>query len=254
MAAAVQSAPRVPVPKTTAPRVAAPRVAAQKSPAVQTAAKKVVTGQKPASKTALEKAAEEYSSRSKVVRDPNFLAPEVAQKLVAFSKARLARIAKTRNPNLVFVIVGKSDNENTVVYMGKLKAGTAKLTDDGPCAVGFWINYGEKGGADGSKECDFSFLEKQVCYGFETKLAQSGEAIMTMKALESKPMRIRIEKLPGETKPRIVARGTVCGVPNCRILSVYATVKTGLIPGVEHVDIVGEHPKTGAPLAERLKA
>eukprot|EP00756_Hemistasia_phaeocysticola_P008925 Hpha_TRINITY_DN14779_c0_g2::TRINITY_DN14779_c0_g2_i1::g.103166::m.103166 len=182
-------------------------------------------------------------------RESKYLPKEQADQLKKWVKGRLDRIAKTHNPNLVLFCIGKNENDNTVVYKGMLKPGTATLAD--PAARVFWIKY--KKAADGSKEEPLLFLEKQIAYGMEVKPGQGGEAVMTIVPLPTNPMRIRIERLAGETKPRIVARARVCGVDNCRILGVYVTVKDGFVPGVKYVDIVAEHPKTGATLAERVQ-
>lgn len=181
----------------------------------------------------------------------NYLPEDMVQKLSAWATRRLARIAKTQNPNLVMFCIGKSENENTVVYMGQLQPGTGKLRDDSKAAKGFWIDYAKA--ADGSKEANLNLFDK-MAYGYDISPPQNGTRAMSITALPSKPMQVNIEKLPGEDKARVVARVECCGIKKCRLLAVYVALTSGLIPGVKYIDILAVHPQTGEHIAERVSS
>lgn len=179
----------------------------------------------------------------------NYLSEDMVQKLNAWATKRLARIAKTQNPNLVMFCIGKSENENTVVYMGQLQPGTGKLRDDSKAAKGFWIDYAKA--ADGSREANLNLFDK-MAYGYDISPPKDGERAMSITALPAKPMTVKIEKLPGEDKARVVARVECCGIKKCRLLAVYVALTSGLIPSVKYIDILAVHPQTGERIAERV--
>eukprot|EP01062_Namystynia_karyoxenos_P070097 TRINITY_DN6548_c0_g1_i1.p1 TRINITY_DN6548_c0_g1~~TRINITY_DN6548_c0_g1_i1.p1 ORF type:complete len:181 (+),score=45.87 TRINITY_DN6548_c0_g1_i1:80-622(+) len=166
------------------------------------------------------------------------------ERLRGFAQSRLERVGKTHDLRQVAFVIGKNENENTVVYKGNFKGPALS----NPCLQVFWIKY--KIDAAGGHEQDLKWIEKTSAYGIDAKPLADGRHQVALVSLPKNPIVVGLEEIEGQQQ--VVARCDIDGVAGARLLCVYVTCKDGWLPGVKYVDVVGHHPETGETLVQRV--
>jgi Domain of unknown function (DUF4833) len=133
--------------------------------------------------------------------------------------------------------IARSKNANVVVYRACLRGDGLNLAQ--PISA-HWVMLAE----DGRRE-ELTWAERQFAYGFEVTQATADSCYVTLLACKDRPV--------------LVERGAQGFRARCRVAGERAvlsrvfvqTREGGLVPSVQHVDLVGVSTR-GAPLRERL--
>ena len=135
--------------------------------------------------------------------------------------------------------VTRSTNANVVVYEAHLAA-AASLDPEEPVRP-VWLMLAE----DGRRE-DLDVLEIALAYGVDVRRgASQGTFVVSLRAHPGFPVWVAVEGGCPVARVRIHGREAVL-----RVVAVEAS--GGLLPRVEHVDVVGIDRATGAEVRERL--
>ena len=136
--------------------------------------------------------------------------------------------------------IERSKNANIVIY--EAKPGREGALDEDAPVTASWVLLATTG-----KRESLTFFEKLFAYGFEVRLARSGQsALVTLKALRGRPIRV------AEHDGCLVAFGTIGGVEAVLKRVFVTTDEHGAAPSVTGIELFGVDPLTGETRSEKI--
>jgi len=158
--------------------------------------------------------------------------------LFAAAVARPASAARgVADPNRLFV-VERSLNANVVVY-DAVRDTHGRLDSNDPVKA-YWIMNAEHGQRE-----PLNVIERLEAFGFKVARGPHGDVELTVAALKSRPIRVRV------VGRRVEALARIAGGPAV-IRKVFVRTKAGHPTQVESVELYGSRPGTGVAVHERL--
>ncbi len=147
-------------------------------------------------------------------------------------------LSHATHPPVQLFTISRSTNSNVVSYDARLNSdGQLDLKD--PLEV-YWLMHAERGQRE-----ELTWFEKNQAYGFSVIETGSDYAIITIRAFEKKPIRIFSYGGVTEADMEIAQKSAL-------LQGVFVKTTTGLIPGVEYIELKGIDRTTGKLLTERI--